>query len=516
MEPALPKGDPAQRDRVLEVLLSSALEPIVDFAAWSPEPDVYEIASAHGHVRFTRSTDRPTSDRRASFSYPSELLSGEDPVVRQDSSSFGDLERERADPHPHRRSNSYPFAHDHLAQLFDHPSAPDLVVLHSASHFWGDQGGHLGEHGSLGVVQARAPFIVAGAGVRSLGTVGRSCRLVDVAPTILELLGCPPPPGSPPTDRVVGQDGEIVGDVVDRPGGARHVVAFLLDGTNPNVLYDLAKRGEAPNVARLMEMGTAYGHGAIASFPTVTLANHTTILTGRHPGHHGVLHNAWVDRVTGDQVVTNSPSTWASSMSWLTPGAETVHDALHRGMPGSLSISINEPCDVGADYSIFDLMRRGEPIDRPPPAEELPDATSRFVRPSKDYRWSSLIDHTAVEQFCGIWGGHYRGQDWPPPTFSWMNFTLTDAAFHEGGPYSEIAAASVRDTDSRIGHALEAVERAGVFDQTAFVLVADHGMQLADPMVTGDWDSALGDGGLAVRDEGYGFLYLEPPRLPLG
>ncbi len=516
MGPALPKGDPAQRDRVLEVLLSSALEPIVDFAAWSPEPDVYEIASAHGHLRFTRSTDRPASDRRVSCSYPSELLSGEDPVARQDSSLFGDLERERADPHPHRRSNSYPFACEHLGQLFDHPSAPDLVVLHSASHFWGDQGGHLGEHGSLGVVQARAPFIVAGAGVRSLGTVDGSCRLVDVAPTILELLGCPPPPGSPPTERVVGQDGEIVGDVVDRPGGARHVVVFLLDGTNPNVLYDLARRGAAPNVARLMEMGTAYGHGAIASFPTVTLANHTTILTGRHPGHHGVLHNAWVDRATGDQVVTNSPSTWASSMSWLSPGVETLHDALHRGLPGSLSISINEPCDVGADYSIFDLMRRGEPIDRPPPAEELPDATSRFVRPSKDYRWSSLIDHTAVEQFCGIWGGHYRGQDWPLPTFSWMNFTLTDAAFHEGGPYSEIAAASVRDTDLRIGHALEAVERAGVFDRTAFVLVADHGMQLADPNVTGDWDAALADAGLAVRDEGYGFLYLEPPRLPFG
>lgn len=92
-----------------------------------------------------------------------------------------------------------------------------------------------------------------------------------------------------------------------------------------------------------------------------------------------------------------------------------------------------------------------------------------------------------------------------------MNFTLTDAAFHEGGPYSEIAAASVRDTDLRIGHALEAVERAGVFDETAFVLVADHGMQLADPTVTGDWDAALVEAGLAVRDEGYGFLYLEPP-----
>ena len=507
MELVLPKGGPDQRERALNVLLSNSLEPIVDLVAWSPAPDRFEMASAHGHLRFSR--DRgPDGNGSTTYSYSDSLVGGENPVARQDASHLGNLADEMADPHPTRRSNSYPHAFEQVAQLFDHPSAPDLVVLHSASHYWGDQGGHLGEHGSLGVVQARAPFIVAGAGVQALGMSEASCRLVDVAPTVLELLGCPPPPESRPPTRIRGQDGEVVRDVVARPGGASHVVAFLLDGTNPNVLYDLASRGEAPNVARLMEMGTAYGHGAIASLPTVTLANHTAILTGRHPGHHGILHNAWIDRASGNQVVTNSPSTWSTSMSWLSSGVETIHDAVHRGIPGSVTISINEPCDVGADYSIFDLMRSGEPIDRPPPAEDLPDATTRFVRPSKDYRWSSLIDHTAVEQFCGIWGGSYRGRDWPVPTFSWMNFTLTDAAFHEGGPYSEIAAASVRDTDRRIGHALEAVERAGVFDETAFIVVADHGMQLADPNVTGDWDVALAEAGVPVRDEGYGFLYL--------
>jgi phosphonoacetate hydrolase len=507
MDLALPRGGAEQREPALDVLLSSSLEPIVDLVAWSPGPGVYEVASARGHIRFSR--DRgPDVGGRPTYGYSAGLLAGESPVARQDASHLGRLAEEMADPHPDRRSNSYPHAFDHLAQLFDHPSAPDLVVLHSASHYWGDQGGHLGEHGSLGVVQARAPFVVAGAGVRALGMVDTSCRLVDVAPTMLELLGCPAPPGSPPSTRVRGQDGDIISEIVGQPGGADHVVAFLLDGTNPNVLYDLADRGQAPNIARLMGTGTVYRHGAVASLPTVTLANHTAILTGRHPGHHGILHNAWIDRASGAQVVTNSPSTWSTSMSWLSPGVETVHDAVHRGRPGSMTISINEPCDVGADYSIFDLMRKGEPIDRPPPAEDLPDATTRFVRPSKDYRWSSLIDHTAVEQFCGIWGGSYRGRDWPVPTFSWMNFTLTDAAFHEGGPYSEMAAASLRDTDLRIGHALDAVERAGAVDSTAFVLVADHGMQLADPTVTGDWDAALVEAGVPVRDEGYGFLYL--------
>ncbi len=490
------------------MLLSSALEPIVDLAAWSPVPDAFEVASAHGHLTFRRVAGDPGAVGPAGHHYEITGVSGEDPLALQDPAFLGTLAAEMAAPHPVRRSNSYPHAFDHIAQLFDHPSAPDLVVLHSGAHYWGDQGGHLGEHGSLGVLQSRAPFVAAGAGVDARGMVDASCRLVDVAPTILELLGCPAPPGASPSSRLVRQDGGIVRDVVAAPGGARHVVAFLLDGTNPNVLYDMAGRGAAPNVARLMDLGTAYRHGAIASLPTVTLANHTAILTGCHPGHHGVLHNAWIDRATAEQVVTNSPSTWVSSMAWLSGGIETVHDAVHRGIPGSTTISINEPCDVGADYSVFDLMRKGEPIDRPPRAEELPDATERFVRPSKDYRWSSLIDHTAADQFCGIWSGRYRDRDWPVPAFSWVNFTLTDAAFHEGGPYSEIAESSIRDTDARIGRVLDAVERAGVFDRTAFLLVADHGMQLADPGVTGDWGVALAEAGVAVRDEGYGFLYL--------
>ncbi len=46
------------------------------------------------------------------------------------------------------------------------------------------------------------------------------------------------------------------------------------------------------------------------------------------------------------------------------------------------------------------------------------------------------------------------------------------------------------------------------FDDTAFVLVADHGMEENDPDVNGDWDVLLAESGLRFRDEAYGFLYL--------
>ena len=133
--------------------------------------------------------------------------------------------------------------------------------------------------------------------------------------------------------------------------GIDHVVGILWDGTNANVLYDMVAAGEAPNVARLLAMGTGLGHGALASLPSVTLANHTTILTGAHPGHHGILHNAWYDRASGEQVVTNSPATWPWSMQTLSPEVETLHQALHR----ALVEHVSKP-----EFCYFHKWRKGD------------------------------------------------------------------------------------------------------------------------------------------------------------
>ncbi len=85
---------------------------------------------------------------------------------------------------------------------------------------------------------------------------------------------------------------------------------------------------------------------------------------------------------------------------------------------------------------------------------------------------------------------------------------------YAGGPRSEVAEAAVADTDARIGEILSAIERAGAFESTAFVLVADHGMEETDPQVRGDWDAALAAAGVDFRDEGHGFIYLDVSGSP--
>ncbi|MDQ1401954.1 MAG: phosphonoacetate hydrolase [Actinomycetota bacterium] len=481
--------------RALDVLCSDQLEPIVDMVLRSIGPDEYECRSAEGRSTFRR-------DEKWNFTV-TEVV-GRDPLANDAADAFVGLAAERANLHPSRADNAYPNGREQVAQLFDSPDAPDLCVLHAAAHNWEDQGGHRGEHGSIDAIQARAPFIMAGKGVKARGRVPRHCRLIDVAPTVLALLGAETISGvgltgAPRDDALLArQDGEPLTDLLDGETPA-HVVGFLLDGCNPNVLYAMAESGEAPNVARIMSLGTTFDHGALSGLPTATLANHTATLTGCYPGHHGILHNAWYDRAKGEQVITNSPATWPWAMQRLRTDVETIHEAVQRVRPGAFTASFDEPADRGASHSTFDAIRDGRLPDRFP-ADQLEHSTERFVRPSKDYRRMSIIDHLGAQDCVDLWAE-------VSPAFTWLNFTLTDAAFHEGGPHSEMAAASVRDTDARLGRVLEAVERAGVFDDTAFFLVADHGMEETNPEVRGDWGPVLRDAGLSFRDEAYGFLY---------
>ena len=419
-------------------------------------------------------------------------VKGRNPLERQDAGAFTPLEQESARRRP--RDNHYPFAYSNAAQLFDNPNAPDIAVVHTPAHNWEERGGHRGEHGSLDVVQSRAPLIVSGAGARALGRIGTSARMVDIAPTIAALAGVEAPRAG---------DGRSLTDIV--AAGAGHVVAFLWDGTNANVLYALADAGELPNVARLMAGGTTFAHGCVASFPSVTLANHTTAVTGAHPGRHGVLNNFYYDRARREQVVANSPTTWHLAREKISGDVETIFEAVARS-GGGFTAAVNEPADRGASYATFDLVRAagGAPALQAalPAAADVPGSTKAFVDVA-EYGWSGAADHIAVRQVTELWGGSNGN---PRPRVLWVNLILPDAANHAGGPYSDIGHAGLRDTDARLGAMLDVMDPA----TTAFILFADHGMEESDPACKGDFDEALTRAGIAFRDEGYGFIYLDP------
>jgi hypothetical protein len=474
--------DVAMRASAVDVLCDSSLSHVVDLVAW-PEGDAVYVANSAGTARLT--------------SAGAEVLRGRNPVELQDPLAFTPLTSELADRSPANENNSYPYAFSRLSGLFSAEAAPDIAVVHTGKHHWPDKGGHPGEHGSLNVVQSRAPLVLAGAGVTGRGLLPLSARVVDVAPTLAWLAGVP-------LSSLSDMDGAALVDVLT-PNETQHVVGLLWDGCNSNSLYALARAGELPNVARLLQQGCAFSGGSIAEFPSVTLVNHTSALTGVGPGRHGIVNNAYFDRRTAAQVLTNDAATWHRWSEWLEPGIRTVFERVD----GSTA-SVNEPVDTGADYSTFDLVRAGGSSDGaksmnsllPDPLEDE-HSTKDHVLDDKDYAWSSSVDAIGLEQVLSLWPSAGEA-----PRLMWWNTLLTDTGHHAGGPHSEVAHNSMRDADKRLGVFLDHLERIGAMSSTTFLLTSDHGSEGADPGCVGDWDEPLREAGIQFRDEAYGFLYL--------
>jgi phosphonoacetate hydrolase len=476
----------AMRDLAVDVLCDPALAHVVDLVAYADRESIV-VANADGASRLSRVHPDASA----------EVLRGRDPVVMQDPLAFSTLADELADLSPPNSRNSYPWAAERLGSLFAAPAAPDIAVVHTGRHFWPERGGHLGEHGSLSVVQSRAPLLLSGAGVTMRGIVAAAARVVDVAPTLAWLAGSP-------LGSLGDMDGQALVDMlVPRPDSP--VVGLLWDGCNSNSLYSLAAAGELPAVARLLSRGCALTGGAVAEFPSVTLVNHTCALTGVGPGRHGIVNNAYYDRSEGAQRLSNDARTWHRWAEWLAPGVRTVFERVD-----GLTACVNEPADSGATYSTFALIRESGASDGasemdsllPPPRADL-HATQEYVEDCKDYAWSSSVDAVGLTQMLDLWPSRSDA-----PRLTWWNTLLTDTGHHAGGPHSGIAHASMRDADRRLGVFLDHLERIGALDTTTFVLTADHGSEGADPTCLGDWDAPLREAGVTFRDEANGFLYL--------
>ena len=498
----------ARRESVVAALSSPDLASIVDLVVWvevdADDPSAGPVAVAASHIGRVR----------LHLDGRHEVCAGLDPIASEDAMAFLPYERECASPGPRTsRENAYPYAASRILSLFADPTrSPDVAVVHTPGHFFPEQGGHVGEHGSLDVIQSRAPLLLSGRGVAARGIVDEHARLVDVCPTLATLAG------------VTGSDlRDGAGDPLDGRAltaylgeqrvGRPKVIGILWDGAHCGDLLHMAESGELPGIARLIDHGVALRGGAVAHFPSVTLTNHTSILTGVGPGRHGIVGNVFFDRRTGQTVVANDSATWHRSAEWLRPAARTVFEMVNSHLPQADSprtACVNEAVDRGADYSTMAIIRdSGISSGAAGLGDRLPDAADSIHLHSSAhlgdsyYSWGTQVDDLGLEQMRQLWESLEQA-----PTLTWWASVVSDAGHHAGGPRSGIARDSLRDCDSRLVRFLGHLDGLGVTDQVTFLLTADHGFEASDPTVTGSWQQALQRLGIPFRDEGPGFIYL--------
>jgi hypothetical protein len=457
--------------------------------------DVYEIHHRAGVLKFRRSVPSP--------GLPSfEILEGaaSNPVARDDPTSLATLAEELAagdnpahtdlsgqgyPPGDPRVSfvrtdrTSFPYALERIAQYFDHPRAPDAILNPMP---WGLGG--LGEHGALDVTQSRVFLIFSGPGIARGQGESTLARTVDIAPTVLHLLGQPETAGVDATGSLRSglllkrQDGRVLREILsaDAHGQARRAVLLLLDGlSHTELAHRLDTEGSTlPHFRELVEGGVRLRYGAITNYPSVTVPGHLSIGTGAWAGHHGVPNNNFYERATATFI--GAAAVGAAPARWLMPDVETLFDAFHRAFGsydavqnplGPFTASVNELTTRGASFATLEMRTWGYSLARTP-ALELP------VYPGLEQ--ASGSDNSTIDQLYYL----FIDSATPAPTLVYASLFLTDFAGHAFGPHGDGVRLALQQTDQRIGALLDLYRSEGVLGETLWVLVSDHGMELQD------------------------------------
>ncbi|MCB0879802.1 MAG: alkaline phosphatase family protein [Thermoleophilia bacterium] len=490
-------------------------------AFYDAEANAYELRSRTGMVRWQRWTT-PSGELR----YVVTEQRGENPIPSVDGTVLNTLEQEVAaaggtgKPVP-KEKNSYPDILQRLTQLWDDRRAPDFVYIPSPGGDPNHPGA--GSHGIPDMVQSRAPLVIAGPGIKHGAVSDALVRHEDVAPTVADLLGVHAVQGTNAsgvqrTQLLKWQDGKSLTSAISGArqgalyGAAQRAVVFAIDGLSQTVLLDEIKKGNLPNLARLVARGTLFRNGTLSEYPNVTWANHNTLVTGAAPGHSGIVNNSWYDRETQtEQLITDGGfKNVLRTGRLIDPQVETLYEAVERSFADARTVAINQPSGRGADISVLDLVGVGGILRHIAKigVEYLKDrrVSDREYESLEGWKGEAIKDSFASALGQALWGAK------DVPKLGVFEFTLVDNRGHLVGPHTEDARRALREVDRKIGKVLDTIEKRGIADSTAFVLTADHGMehQYTEPEKLGGWfealDRAAADG--ARTKESTRFVYV--------
>jgi hypothetical protein len=318
---------------------------------------------------------------------------------------------------------------------------------------------------------------------------------------------------------VVGAAQQTAQKTAQRSAPADHVVLISIDGLRPE--FYLEERWPAPNLQRMRVEG-AHALRVRGVTPTVTYPSHITMVTGALPARHGILHNRpfqpggptglWYMESDSIRV----PALWnavrasggtSAGISWpVSAGADIDYN-----LPEFWSVSGTEGDLTGPAAHAAALRSRVTPTGL---LEEIEAAS---LGPFPDFYWGR---NRSREDVVGVMAGHLLERH--RPNLLVVHLNQTDYHQHAHGREHAEVRLAVGAIDRAIGRMVEAAERAGILERTAFVVTGDHGFVDVDTRVApnvwlveaglhedrtdrGEWRAAFHAGG------GSAFLRLRDP-----
>ncbi|HQK92039.1 MAG TPA: alkaline phosphatase family protein [Armatimonadota bacterium] len=244
------------------------------------------------------------------------------------------------------------------------------------------------------------------------------------------------------------------------PAPAQRAVVVVIDGCRPEYL-ELAP---TPNIDALGSRGTRYAEAMVGHLVSDTPPGHATLVTGLLPRSHGIVAHEWIDRNTGKKVsITGLKAAADGNLLRVYPerGIASLSTLVKRLDPRAYVAAVT----CGKYYAA--MLMGG------PDADEIvyfPPDSSLDQGPVGDARDWTILDTSAVTAAIDIVKAKR-------PKLLLINLPDTDRMGHFTGGVTapDVMSVVAANVDTQIGRLVAAYRENGMYDETVFCIVADHG-----------------------------------------
>jgi predicted AlkP superfamily pyrophosphatase or phosphodiesterase len=249
------------------------------------------------------------------------------------------------------------------------------------------------------------------------------------------------------------------------PPTVRRVIIVSVDGLMPATYVSPEAHGlKIPTLREIVRHG-AWSEGARSVFPTVTYPAHASIATGTNPARHGIVSNlAW------DPLYKNQTG-------WRWYAEDVRMPALWDGVQARdlTSALVWWPATVGARASVVvpEIWRAGNDEDKKllralSTPGVLETVAARFANFSAGFTPPAVKDEALTDIAVHL-------IDTRRPHLLMLHLPQVDHAQHTSGLFSAAAIAALENADRQIARVIEAAKNANTWNETALIVVSDHG-----------------------------------------
>ncbi len=244
------------------------------------------------------------------------------------------------------------------------------------------------------------------------------------------------------------------------PANSNHVVVISLDGFPGWAMEDPYL--PVPTLRRLAASG-AIARSMRPVDPTVTWANHTSMITGVTPSQHGVIFNGLLIRKPGVAPVVEP---WRDKREMV--HSRTLYDAAHER--GLTTAQVDWVAILNAPSITWEFPERPDP--KGTIAQEAVKAGILSQADLEGFASKNIIWRDRIWTMAAA---HIIRQH--RPNLLLFHLLNLDSTQHRYGPRTPAAMSAMALLDTQVATILQAVHDSGIAPRTTVFVVSDHGFK---------------------------------------